>query len=82
MMTMDESRGAIVVRLAPQPTGPWGAPITVATSKEYPHLYGGFLNPDSKGSDIYFTMTQYDSYNVSMMHARLPEDVANHARPR
>jgi hypothetical protein len=82
MMTMDESRGAIVVRLAQQPTGPWGAPITVATSKEYPHLYGGFLNPDSKGRDIYFTMTQYDRYNVSMMHATLPEDAVNSAPPR
>jgi hypothetical protein len=82
MMTMDEGRGAIVVRLAQQPTGPWGAPITVATSKEYPHLYGGFLNPDSKGSDIYFTMTQYDHYNVSMMHATLPADAVNSAPPR
>ncbi|MGH3920026.1 MAG: DUF4185 domain-containing protein [Pseudonocardiaceae bacterium] len=82
MMTMDESRGEIVVRLAPQPTGPWGDPITVATSKEYPHLYGGFLNPDSKGRDIYFTMTQYDSYNVSMMHATLPADTVSSAHPR
>ncbi len=82
MMTMDEARGAIVVRLAPQPTGPWGDPITVATAKEYPHLYGGFFNPDSNGRDIYFTMTQYDRYNVSMMHARLPEGVANSAKPR
>jgi D-arabinan endo alpha-(1,5)-arabinofuranosidase len=72
MMTMDESRGAITVRLAPQPTGPWGAPIPVATSQQYPSLYGGFLHPDSKGSDIYFTMTQYDRYNVSLMHATLP----------
>jgi Domain of unknown function (DUF4185) len=82
MMTMDESRGAIVVRLAPQPTGPWGEPITVATSKDYPHLYGGFLNPDSKGHDIYFTMTQYEQYNVSMMHAKLPADAANRGQPR
>ncbi len=82
MMTMDEPREAIVVRLAPHPTGPWGAPITVATSKEYPHLYGGFLNPDSKGRDIYFTMTQYDRYNVSMMHATLPADAVHSARPR
>jgi hypothetical protein len=81
MMTMDESRGAIEVRLAPQPTGPWGAPITVATSKEYPHLYGGFLNPDSKGRDIYFTMTQYDRYNVSMMHATLPAGAVSSAKP-
>ena len=70
--TVEKVRGAIVVRLAPQPTGPWSAPITVATYKEYPSLYGGFLHPDSKGSDIYFTMTRYDRYNVSLMHARLP----------
>jgi hypothetical protein len=70
--TVEKVRGAIVVRLAPQAAGPWGAPITVATYREYPSLYGGFLHPDSKGSDIYFTMTQYDRYNVSLMHARLP----------
>ena len=80
MMTMDEARGEIVVRLAPHPTGPWGDPITVATSNEYPHLYGGFLNPDSNGRDIYFTMTQYDRYNVSMMHATLPADAVNSAQ--
>jgi hypothetical protein len=70
--TVDKIHDAIVVRLAPQPTGPWGAPITIATYQEYPTLYGGFLHPDSNGSDIYFTMTQYDRYNVSLMHARLP----------
>jgi hypothetical protein len=72
MMYLDQPRGAIVVRLAPQPTGPWGTPMPVATSQQYPTLYGGFLNPDSQGSDIYFTMTQYDRYNVSLMHATLP----------
>jgi hypothetical protein len=82
MMTMDEGRRAIVVRLAPHPTGPWSDPITVATHDEYPHLYGGFLNPDSHGHDIYFTMTQYERYNVSMMHATLPKDVMNSAKPR
>jgi hypothetical protein len=77
MMYLDESLGAIVVRLAPAPTGPWGAPIPVATSGQYPSLYGGFLNPDSKGSDLYFTMSQYDHYNVSMMHATLPARTVN-----
>src|SRR6185312_1212365 len=46
MMYLDESRKAIVLRLAPQPTGPWSAEIPVATATEYPDLYGGFLNPD------------------------------------
>lgn len=75
MMYLDESAKAIVLRLAPQPTGPWGAPIQVATSSEYPDLYGGFLNPDSQGTDLYFTMTQYKSYNVMMMHTKLPASV-------
>lgn len=81
MMYLDESNEAIVVRLAPQPTGPWGRPMTVATSREYPKLYGGFLNPDSQGRDLYFTMTQYDQYNVSMMHAKLPVNAVISTRP-
>ena len=42
--------------------------------------YGGFLNLDSHGSDVYFTMTQYDRYNVSLMHATLPADATNNAQ--
>ncbi len=80
MMYFDQPRGAIVVRLAPQPTGPWGTPIEVATSRQYPTLYGGFLNPDSHGSDIYFTMTQYDRYNVSLMHTTLPTNEKNNTQ--
>ncbi|HEY6423591.1 MAG TPA: DUF4185 domain-containing protein [Pseudonocardiaceae bacterium] len=82
MMYLDEARGAILLKLAPTPTGPWGNAVTVANSTDYPNLYGGFLNPDSNGSDIYFTMTQYDRYNVSMMHAHLPADVVNSTRAR
>jgi Domain of unknown function (DUF4185) len=78
--TVEKVRGAIVLRLAPQPTGPWGAPITVATYKEYPTLYGGFLHPDSKGLEVYFTMTQYDRYNVSLMHTKLPANAMNSAQ--
>jgi Domain of unknown function (DUF4185) len=81
MMYLDESREAIVLRLAPQPAGPWGAPIPVATSREYPKLYGGFLHPDSQGRDLYFTMSQYDRYNVSMMHATLPDNAVRSTRP-
>ncbi len=80
MMYFDQPRGAIVIRLARQPTGPWGNPVPVATSQQYPTLYGGFLHPDSHGSDIYFTMTQYDRYNVSLMHATLPTNEKNNAQ--
>lgn len=80
MMYFDQPRGVIVIRLARQPTGPWGNPVPVATSQQYPTLYGGFLHPDSHGSDIYFTMTQYDRYNVSLMHATLPTNEKNNAQ--
>jgi Domain of unknown function (DUF4185) len=75
MTYLDEARKAIVLRLAPQPTGPWSEEIPIATATDYPDLYGGFLNPDSDGRDLYFTMTQYKTYNVMMMHAKLPESV-------
>jgi hypothetical protein len=80
MMYLDESRKAIVLRLAPHPTGPWSAEIPVATAAEYPDLYGGFLNPDSDGTNLYFTMTQYKTYNVMMMHATLPASVVRAAK--
>ena len=80
MMYLDEARKAIVLRLALQPTGPWSAEIPVATATEYPDLYGGFLNPDSNGTDLYFTMTQYRTYNVMMMHATLPASVVRSAK--
>lgn len=80
MMYLDEAAEAIVLRLAPDPTGPWGEPIQLATSAEYPDLYGAFLNPDSEGRDLYFTMTQYKPYNVMMMHTRLPVSVIENAK--
>lgn len=82
MMYFDEAREAIVVRSAPQPSGPWEAPITVATAGQYPTLYGGFLHPDSRGSDLYFTMSRYDRYNVSLMHATLPANAPPSDRPQ
>ncbi|HET9258078.1 MAG TPA: DUF4185 domain-containing protein [Pseudonocardiaceae bacterium] len=75
MMYLDEAAEAIVFRLAPNPTGPWSAPIQVANATEYPDLYGGFLHPDSDGLNLYFTMTQYKKYNVMIMHTTIPAAV-------
>jgi hypothetical protein len=80
MTYLDESRKAIVLRLAPHPTGPWSEEIPIATATEYPDLYGGFLNPDSNGPDLYFTMTQYKTYNVMMMHTKLPATVIRNSK--
>lgn len=72
MMYLDESRDAIVVRLARQPTGHWSPELTIATAEQYPGLYGAFLHPGSNGTEVYFTMTQFSRYNVTLMRAELP----------
>lgn len=79
MMYLDESKHAIMLRLASKPTGPWSLPIPVATALQYPQLYGGFLYPGSNGTDVYFTMTQFASYNVSLMRLALPPGVLSGA---
>jgi hypothetical protein len=76
MTYLDESQGAIVLRDAPHLDGPWTDKIVLASSKVYPQLYGGFIHPwFNNGPDLYFTMSQWCSpeisYNVSWMHARL-----------
>lgn len=67
-----ESVNAVVVHTAPDVTGPWSPPITVATAAEFPSLYGPFWHPWST-FDRYpvFTMTQWPPYNIETMLLRL-----------
>ena len=61
---------SIVLRTAPSPTGPWTAPQELASSREHPGLYGGFIHPWSAVSgdgDLYFTMSLWEPYNVYLM---------------
>ncbi|MEV4415586.1 DUF4185 domain-containing protein, partial [Catellatospora sp. NPDC049609] len=74
MAYLNESRGALVLRTAPTPTGPWGAEEVVATAAQYPGLYGSYLHPwsaDSNSPYLYFTMSQWDPYNVWLMRVKL-----------
>ncbi|MPZ65625.1 MAG: DUF4185 domain-containing protein [Pseudonocardiaceae bacterium] len=72
MMYLDESAGAITMRVGATPTGPWSPEFVVATGQAFPSLYGGYIHPASDGQDIYFTMSEFRSYNVSLMKVRLP----------
>ena len=68
----DSELRSIVLRTAPRPEGPWSAPQELATSREHPGLYGGFIHPWSAASgdaDIYFTMSVWEPYNVYLMRA-------------
>lgn len=72
MLYLDEPRHGIVIREAPELTGPWSEPQMVISSDQFPALYGSYLHPwASDGEVIYFNMSQWGPYNVLLMRARL-----------
>jgi hypothetical protein len=72
MTYLDEHQRAIVIREAPELTGPWSDPQMLVAGNDYPSLYGAFLHPwASDGETIYFNMSQWGPYNVLLMRARL-----------
>jgi hypothetical protein len=72
MTYLDENQHAIVIRDAPELTGPWNRPQVLVSDAEYPSLYGAFLYPITGTSDtIYFNMSQWGPYNVRLMRAHL-----------
>ena len=71
MSYLDVSRGAIVLRTAASPQGVWSDAATLVETATYPQAYGGFLHPWSSGSDLYFLISAWNSYNVYLMRARL-----------
>jgi len=71
MMYLDESRAAIVLRSASSLTGPWSAEQVVTTAAQYPELYAPYMLPMDTGSKVYFTMSQFGSYEVYLMRTSL-----------
>jgi hypothetical protein len=72
MTYLDEHQRAIVIREAPEMTGPWSDPIELVSGDDYPSLYGAYLHPWASGGEvIYFNMSQWGPYNVLLMRARL-----------
>jgi hypothetical protein len=74
MMYLDEQRASVVLRSATALTGPWSGEQVVARGTDFPGLYGTFMHPWSSGPDLYFTMSQWDPYNVFLMHTKLTDD--------
>ncbi|KUI32419.1 hypothetical protein AU196_16220 [Mycobacterium sp. IS-1742] len=73
----------IRLRTADSPEGPWSAPVTVATSKQYPGLYAPMIHPWSGTGDLkdennepdlnnlYWNMSLWGDYNVVLMQTDL-----------
>ncbi|HPZ98499.1 MAG TPA: DUF4185 domain-containing protein [Phycisphaerae bacterium] len=66
--------GAIELRQAVAPWGPWSLPMTVVPGIHAPGLYGSYMNPlyvEDHGQTLYFTMSLWDPYDVYLMRLRL-----------
>ena len=63
----------IVMRTATTPTEAWTEPQTVASSADYPGLYGGFIHPWSEDGEIYFSMSQWGPYNAYLMRMQIDQ---------
>jgi hypothetical protein len=68
---LDERRAALVLRSAPELTGPWDDGVVVASARDHPAPYGGYLHPWSTGSSVHFTLSQWGPYNVSLLRATI-----------
>ncbi len=71
MTYLDVAKRAIVLRTARSPQGVWSQPAELVHSDDRSQLYGGFIHPWSTGQDLYFTLSQWSTYNVSLMRARV-----------
>jgi D-arabinan endo alpha-(1,5)-arabinofuranosidase len=73
MMYFNELRAAIELRQAPEPWGPWSAPLTITTSAQTPGgMYAPYMNPlyvENGGQTVYFTMSLWDTYDVYLAKA-------------
>jgi len=74
MTYLNEKTHNLEIREGFAPWGPWGPAKTLVSARRYPGLYGAFMLPEytgNHGRTIYFTMSQWDPYNVFWMRADL-----------
>ena len=64
----------LVLRTASEPMGPWSEAQVLASSADYPGLYGGYIHPWSPSGELYFAMTLWGGYNVALMKAEYDSD--------
>ena len=72
MMYLIDNAGQIVLRTADELTGPWSGARIVTTAADYPALYAPFiLSRFNDGPEIWFTMSMFGPYSVSLMQTIL-----------
>lgn len=81
MLTTDVLGNGIAIRQAGHPGGPWTEPKTIASGEDYPNTYGASIHPWSTGTDLYFTMSQWSTYNTYLMHTTVTPEPLPGPRP-
>lgn len=72
MMYLHPEHKAVVLRSAPNLTGPWSREHVVVTAAEYPGLYAPYIVPGTEiDRDLYYTMSMWGPYNVFLMRTSL-----------
>jgi len=72
MMYLDPNRHSVMLRLAPELTGPWSHPQTVVSGQDQPGLYAPYIVPLREiGDEVWFTMSKWGPYNVYLMRMTL-----------
>jgi hypothetical protein len=75
LVTYISGTGNIIMRSAKNIYGPYSKPVILAAQKDFPSLYGAFMNPEwvsEDGTKIAFMMSIYDPvYNVILMECEL-----------
>ncbi|MET0900353.1 MAG: DUF4185 domain-containing protein [Mycobacterium sp.] len=62
----------VVLRTADKPEGPWSSAKTIVSTAQVPGgIYAPFIHPWSTGSDLYFTLSVWDTYSVMLMRTSL-----------
>ncbi|MET7771384.1 DUF4185 domain-containing protein [Nocardia sp. NPDC005366] len=70
MLTTDPAN-SVVMRTAPSPEGPWGAPRVLIDAPSLPTAYAPMIFPYQTGRDLYFLLTIHTQYNVVLMRTPL-----------
>ncbi|MGH3442706.1 MAG: DUF4185 domain-containing protein [Nitriliruptorales bacterium] len=73
LMYLHEANDDVVLRTAPELTGPWDEPRIVVTAKQWPQPYGPYFVP-LDGDEVYFTLSRFDFYNVYLLRLHLGGD--------
>lgn len=75
LVTYMDGKADMVIRSAKNIYGPYSNPVIIAAQKDFPSLYGAFMNPkwvSEDGKKIGFMMSLFDPvYNVILMEMEL-----------